>query len=67
MTVVEEVNLFYKDAHSDKVYNAQLVEVNPGFFDVTFSYGRRGSVLTSGNKCQGCAEIIARKTYNKLD
>lgn len=45
------INLYYQDRNSDKVYNACITPVAEGYY-VDFSYGRRGSSLTTGRKNQ---------------
>ena len=62
----ENISLYCKEAGSDKVYNASIEEV-PGGYEVHFSYGRRGSALTSGKKTTSPVSlIVAEKIYNKL-
>ena len=48
-TSEENVTLYYRDAGSDKVYQAAVESSGNGFV-VTFAYGRRGSTLTTGAK-----------------
>ena len=45
----EKISLSFTDGSSDKVYQAELKEVDGGF-NVTFQYGRRGKPLQSGTK-----------------
>lgn len=67
ITPVISTSLFYKDAGSDKVYNASIVPAQDGTYLVNFSYGRRGSTLTSGTKTQtGVPLAKARIIYDKL-
>jgi predicted DNA-binding WGR domain protein len=51
MRNLETVQLHYQDAHSDKIYNIQLVEVfHDKEFRVDFQYGRRDGHMTEGSK-----------------
>ena len=45
----KSVELFLTDGNADKIYKAELSEVNQGWV-VNFEYGRRGSSLKSGTK-----------------
>jgi len=45
----QNITLYYRDARSDKVYQAQL-EPAAGGFVVNFQFGRRGGSLQSGTK-----------------
>ncbi len=50
----ESTSLFYREGASDKVYHANLSpESTTGAWRVDFSYGRRGSTLTTGVKTKG--------------
>lgn len=65
-TVVNEVNLWFCEGSSDKVYWAGILERDNGYV-VAFSYGRRGSHMTEGFKTDypvGLPE--AEKIFNKL-
>jgi len=64
----ESISLEYRDGSSDKVYQAHLEQVQgTGDFTVKFSYGRRGSALTSGTKTpQPTPYYLAKKIYDKL-
>ena len=58
--------LYYQDSHSDKVYNVAITE-KPGGYNVCFSYGRRGTSLTTGCKTSSPISYTeALKTYRKL-
>lgn len=61
----EGINLFYKDDKSDKVYQARLEQQGKGW-TVGFSYGRRGSTLTTGTKCVDVPYEKAKKAYEKV-
>lgn len=49
MAAAKSLTLYYRNGSSDKVYQAQIEQVDGGYA-VTFSYGRRGSTLTTGTK-----------------
>jgi bifunctional non-homologous end joining protein LigD len=64
--MITNVNLFYQDHGSDKVYNVSLVETN-GLYKVNFSYGRRGSTLNVGSKTPYPTDLsIAKSIFDKL-
>lgn len=63
--LVESIALYFRDSHSDKVYNVSLEE-NLGTYTVNFSYGRRGSSLSTGSKCSNVSLNQARSCYDKL-
>ena len=66
MNVVESTSLYFKDGSSDKEYHASVKEVEGGYL-VSFSYGRRGSTLTSGTKTVSPVDLpTAKKIYTKL-
>jgi len=45
----ETATLYFKEGASDKIYTANIEEASTGCL-VTFTYGRRGSALTTGTK-----------------
>lgn len=47
--IIDSASLYYQEGSSDKVYHCTLEEIEVGHV-VNFSYGRRGSSLTSGTK-----------------
>ena len=48
---MKRISLFYRGGTSDKVYNAAVEpSVDGTGYNVTFSYGKRGTLLTSGIK-----------------
>ncbi len=62
----ESVSLSYQEGPSDKVYNASL-EAKGDKFVVNFSYGRRGSTLSTGTKTdKPVAYDKAKVIYDKL-
>ena len=62
----EKISLSFTEGSSDKVYQAELKEVDGGF-NVTFQYGRRGKPLKSGTKTKTPATYDdAKKIYDKL-
>lgn len=46
----ERTDLYYQQGGSDKVYIVAMTEQQPGLFDVTCYYGRRGSTLNKALK-----------------
>ncbi len=64
--IIEKSSLAYCEGSSDKVYAAQIEEVEGGFV-VTFAFGRRGSTLQTGAKTtQPVALAEAKKVFAKL-
>lgn len=62
----KSVSLYFKSGSSDKVYHAQL-EAAEGGFVVTYSYGRRGSTLTTGTKTKApVGYAAAERIFEKL-
>ena len=62
----EKISLSFTEGSSDKVYQAELKEVDGGF-NVTFQYGRRGKPLQSGTKTKTPVPYKdAKKIYDKL-
>ena len=63
---MENITLFYCEGSSDKVYQA-AIEPSENKYIVTFAYGRRGTMLTTGTKTVTAVEYDAAKAiYNKL-
>ena len=63
---MEHITLYFRQGSSDKVYQASIESKGEGFV-VAFSYGRRGSTLTSGVKTQEPVEYDqAKRIYDKL-
>jgi len=48
--LVQNIQLFFREGKSDKVYEVDLCEVGPNQFVVNFRYGRRGSKLREGTR-----------------
>ena len=62
----EEVTLYFKEGASDKVYSCAIEESGCEFV-VRFSYGRRGSTMTTGNKTASPVSYVeAKKIFDKL-
>ena len=59
----EKISLSFTDGSSDKVYQAELKEVDGGF-NVTFQYGRRGKPLQSGTKTTPPVLHVVRTPIN---
>ena len=49
VTDPNRISLYFREGHSDKVYQA-AIEPEGDLFRVTFAYGRRGSTLSTGTK-----------------
>jgi len=65
-TSTDRVSLYFKDGGSDKVYQAAIEPQGQGFI-VNFAFGRRGSMLQSGNKTPiPVAYAAAKKIFDKL-
>lgn len=63
---MEKADLFYKDGSSDKEYHCQIEPKGKGYL-VNFSYGRRGSTLTTGTKTAKPVTLEeAKKIFDKL-
>lgn len=66
MSKAENIELFFKEGGSDKVYKASLTE-GPKGFSVNFAYGRRGNTLTTGCKTpEPLPYEKAKKIYDKI-
>lgn len=61
----ESISLYYREGGSDKVYNAELKDIDTGW-TVSFSYGRRGTALSTGEKVSNASLPLAKKVYDKL-
>jgi predicted DNA-binding WGR domain protein len=64
----EFVTLYFKDAKSDKVYQASLEEVHGGYgFVVNFAFGRRSGNLKEGTKTPDPVHYDeAKEIYDEL-
>lgn len=62
MTVVKEIELFFQEGSSDKVYNATIVDEG-GVYTVKVAWGRRGSTLNTGAKAVKVTLAIAEKKF----
>lgn len=66
MAAAKSLTLYYRNGSSDKVYQAQIEQVDGGYV-VTFSYGRRGSTLTTGTKTTKPVDLDAAvKVFDRL-
>jgi bifunctional non-homologous end joining protein LigD len=65
-TPAQSTTLYYRQGSSDKVYQASI-EPAGDLFMVNFTYGRRGSTMTTGTKtnCPVSYEE-AKQIYEKL-
>jgi bifunctional non-homologous end joining protein LigD len=62
----ERVSLYYREGSSDKVYQA-AIEPAGNQFVVSFTYGRRGTTLTTGTKTFSPVDFeTAKKIHTKL-
>lgn len=64
--VADRITLYYRAGSSDKVYQAAIEPKGTGFM-VSFSFGRRGTTLQTGNKTPlPVSYEQARKIYDNL-
>jgi bifunctional non-homologous end joining protein LigD len=65
-TQTQRTVLYYREGSSDKVYQAAIEPRNDGFL-VTFAFGRRGSMLSTGTKTPEPVDFdAATRIYTKL-
>jgi predicted DNA-binding WGR domain protein len=50
LKLIKQVQLFFQEGSSDKIYEIDLCETAPGEFVVNFRYGKRGAALKEGTK-----------------
>lgn len=66
MPRTESVHLHYREGASDKVYHVTLEPKGDGFV-VDYTYGRRGSTLSTGTKTREPVDYdLAKRIYDKL-
>jgi bifunctional non-homologous end joining protein LigD len=65
VSVVKEIELFYQEGSSDKVYNATIVKDGDAY-TVKVAWGRRGSTLNQGAKAVKVALAVAQKKFESL-
>lgn len=65
MSVIKEIELFYQEGTSDKVYNAMIVKDGDAY-TVKVAWGRRGSTLNTGAKAVKVALAVAQKKFDSL-
>jgi bifunctional non-homologous end joining protein LigD len=65
VSVVKEIELFYQEGTSDKVYNAMIVKDGDAY-TVKVAWGRRGSTLNQGSKAVKVALAVAQKKFESL-
>jgi bifunctional non-homologous end joining protein LigD len=66
MHPLPQTSLYFSEGRSDKEYHTEIVEAHGGYA-VTFRYGRRGSVLTSGTKTSVPVDLDhAKAIFDKL-
>ena len=65
MSVIKEIELFYQEGTSDKVYNAMIVKDGDAY-TVKVAWGRRGSTLNQGAKAVKVALAVAQKKFDSL-
>jgi bifunctional non-homologous end joining protein LigD len=65
--IIENIELYYNEGSSDKVYHASLEKEGNGRYVVNFAYGRRGSNLNTGTKTEEPLQLAAAtNVYRKL-
>lgn len=65
-TTIQSASLFFREGSSDKVYHAAIEPKGEGYI-VSFSYGRRGSTLSTGAKTDDPLPLeTATKVFDKL-
>ena len=64
--VVKQIELFFQEGSSDKVYNAQIVEEYAGSYTVKVAWGRRGGGLQEGSKAVKVSLAVAEKKFESL-
>ncbi len=63
----QKTTLYYRRGSSDKVYQAEIVEVGADLYKVAFAYGRRGGTLQAGYKTISPVSFSdARKIFDNL-
>ncbi|MGE0400428.1 MAG: WGR domain-containing protein [Kofleriaceae bacterium] len=62
--VVREIELFFQEGSSDKVYNAQIVEEYASSYTVKVQWGRRGSSLQEGTKAVKVSRAVADAKFD---
>lgn len=62
MSVVKEIELFFQEGSSDKVYNAMIVKEGD-VYTVKVAWGRRGSTLNTGAKAVKVSLAVAEKKF----
>ncbi|HEU0030454.1 MAG TPA: WGR domain-containing protein [Kofleriaceae bacterium] len=65
MSVIKEIELFYQEGTSDKVYNATIIKDGDAY-TVKVAWGRRGSTLNQGAKAVKVALAAAHKKFDSL-
>jgi bifunctional non-homologous end joining protein LigD len=66
MSVVKEIELFFQEGNSDKVYNATIVKNPDGTYDVPVAWGRRGGGLSQGKKAVKASLAVAEAAFDKV-
>ncbi|MBA2538523.1 MAG: WGR domain-containing protein [Deltaproteobacteria bacterium] len=67
MSVIREIELFFQEGSSDKVYTAMIVKDGGGdVYTVKVAWGRRGSTLNTGAKAVKVALAVAHKKFDSL-
>ena len=65
MSVIKQVELFYQEGTSDKVYHATIVKDGDAY-SVKVAWGRRGGALNSGAKAIKVPLAAAHKKFDSL-
>jgi len=67
MKLVKRTSLVFQEGRSDKVYEVDLCETQPGAFVVNFRYGRRGASMKEGSKTTRAVSLAqAEKVFDDL-
>ena len=67
MKIIQQSQLLFQQANSDKVYEVDLCEVGADAYVVNFRYGKRGTQLREGTKTVFPVPLTeATKVFNKL-
>jgi bifunctional non-homologous end joining protein LigD len=65
--IIEQMELYYNEGSSDKVYHASLEKESSNRYVVNFAYGRRGANLNTGTKTEEALPLAAAtQVYRKL-
>jgi hypothetical protein len=67
MKLIKQIQLYFQEGSSDKVYEIDLCEVGPGRCVVNYRFGRRGSRLKEGSQTAAPVSLAeAQKVFDSL-